>query len=194
MRRQRLPALPSRERLESVLRYLLDESEFLSPHGIRSVSRVHHEHPYDIHVNGDVHRVDYAPAEGTSGLFGGNSNWRGPRYEGGIRERDGAYHQGTAWPWLLGPFVDAWIRVRGSGAEVRAEARRRFFQPLLDHLSVAGVGHISEIADAEPPHTPRGCPFQAWSVGEALRLDRLILGSADVSQAARRQCAQPVDG
>jgi len=78
MRRQRLLALPSRERLESVLRYLLDESEFLSPHGIRSVSRVHHEHPYDIHVNGDVHRVDYAPAEGTSGLFGGNSNWRGP--------------------------------------------------------------------------------------------------------------------
>jgi len=75
---QRLLALPSRERLESVLRYLLDESEFLSPHGIRSVSRVHHEHPYEIHVNGDVHRVDYAPAEGTSGLFGGNSNWRGP--------------------------------------------------------------------------------------------------------------------
>ena len=75
---QRLLAIPSRERLERVLRYLLDESEFLSPHGIRSVSRVHHEHPYEISVDGEIYQVDYAPAEGTSGLFGGNSNWRGP--------------------------------------------------------------------------------------------------------------------
>ena len=75
---QRLLAIPSRERLERVLRYLLDESEFLSPHGIRSVSRVHREHPYELAVNGEIHRVDYDPAEGTSGLFGGNSNWRGP--------------------------------------------------------------------------------------------------------------------
>jgi predicted glycogen debranching enzyme len=117
-----------------------------------------------------------------------------PRYEGGIRERDGAYHQGTVWPWLLGAFVDAWVRVRGGGAEVRAEARRRFLQPLLDHFSVAGVGHISEIADADPPHTPRGCPFQAWSVGEALRLDRLVLGAPKLPQAARRQRAQPIGG
>jgi len=117
-----------------------------------------------------------------------------PRYEGGIRERDGAYHQGTVWPWLLGPFVDAWVRVRGGGADVRAEARRRFLQPLLDHLSVAGVGHISEIADADPPHTPRGCPFQAWSVGEALRLDRLVLGAPEALQVARRQRAQSVGG
>jgi predicted glycogen debranching enzyme len=115
-----------------------------------------------------------------------------PRYQGGIRERDGAYHQGTVWPWLLGPFVEAWVRVRGGGADVRAEARRRFFQPLLDHLSEAGVGHISEIADAEPPHTPRGCPFQAWSVGEALRLDRLVLGSAELPQQEKERRAQPV--
>ncbi len=117
-----------------------------------------------------------------------------PHYEGGIRERDGAYHQGTAWPWLLGPFVDAWVRVRGGGADVRAEARRRFLQPLLDHLSAAGVGHISEIADAEPPYTPRGCPFQAWSVGEALRLDRLVLGTPELPHAERRPRAQPVNG
>jgi glycogen debranching enzyme len=84
--------------------------------------------------------------------------------------------------------------VRGAGADVRAEARRRFLQPLLDHLSVAGVGHISEIADAEPPYTPRGCPFQAWSVGEALRLDRLVLKTPDVPQAERRPRAQPVKG
>jgi predicted glycogen debranching enzyme len=98
-----------------------------------------------------------------------------PRYEGGVRSRDGSYHQGTVWPWLLGPFVEAWVRVRGDGPDVRREARRRFLEPLLQHLPRAGVGHISEIADAEPPHTPRGCPFQAWSVGEALRLDLKVL-------------------
>jgi predicted glycogen debranching enzyme len=92
------------------------------------------------------------------------------RYEGGVLSRDGAYHQGTVWPWLLGPFVDAWVRVRGGGAGVREEARRRFLAPVLEHLRSAGLGHVSEIADAEAPHEPRGCPFQAWSVGEALRL------------------------
>jgi hypothetical protein len=75
---QRLLAIPSRERLEKVLRYLLDETEFLSPHGIRSVSRVHRDQPYQIEVNGNTHRVDYDPAESSTGLFGGNSNWRGP--------------------------------------------------------------------------------------------------------------------
>jgi predicted glycogen debranching enzyme len=98
-----------------------------------------------------------------------------PRYEGGVRSRDGSYHQGTVWPWLLGPFVEAWVRVRGDGASVRREARRRFLDPVLEHLTRAGLGHISEIADAEPPHTPRGCPFQAWSVAEALRLDLKVL-------------------
>jgi hypothetical protein len=75
---QRLLAIPSRERLQRVLHYLLDESEFLSPHGIRSVSRVHEDRPYEIDVHGMTHRVDYVPAEGNTGLFGGNSNWRGP--------------------------------------------------------------------------------------------------------------------
>ncbi|HKT60440.1 MAG TPA: hypothetical protein VJQ46_10325 [Gemmatimonadales bacterium] len=75
---QRLLAIPSRERLERVLRVLLDEREFLSPHGIRSVSRVHAEHPYELEVQGTVHRVTYDPGESTSGVFGGNSNWRGP--------------------------------------------------------------------------------------------------------------------
>jgi hypothetical protein len=75
---QRLLAIPSRDRLERVLRYLLDETEFLSAHGIRSVSRVHREHPYQIEVDGTVHQVDYDPGESSTGLFGGNSNWRGP--------------------------------------------------------------------------------------------------------------------
>jgi predicted glycogen debranching enzyme len=100
-----------------------------------------------------------------------------PRYEGDMRSRDGAYHQGTVWPWLLGPFVEAWVGVRGGTPEVVAEARRRFLAPLLAHLAEAGVGHISEIADADPPYTPRGCPFQAWSVGEALRLDLQVLSA-----------------
>ena len=98
-----------------------------------------------------------------------------PVYQGDIRSRDGAYHQGTAWPWLLGPFVEAWLRVRGGTPAAIAEARARFLAPIIEHLSRAGIGHVSEIADAEPPHTPRGCPFQAWSVGEALRLSQRVL-------------------
>jgi len=97
-----------------------------------------------------------------------------PRYQGGPRERDAAYHQGTVWPWLTGGFVEAWVRVRGGTPAARAEARGRFLEPLLAHLDDAGLGHLPEIADGDPPHAPRGCPFQAWSVGEALRLTRLL--------------------
>ncbi len=97
------------------------------------------------------------------------------RYEGDPRQRDGAYHQGTAWPYLAGAFVDAWVRVRGGTEAVMREARDRFLAPLSAHLDEAGLGHVSEIADGDAPHTPRGCPFQAWSVGEMLRMDRVIL-------------------
>ncbi|MGH9406217.1 MAG: MGH1-like glycoside hydrolase domain-containing protein [Terriglobia bacterium] len=75
---RRLLSLVSRERLERVLRYLLDESEFLSPHGVRALSRFHLEHPYILHLDGYEHRVTYDPGESTTGMFGGNSNWRGP--------------------------------------------------------------------------------------------------------------------
>ncbi len=74
----RLFSIPSRERLERILRYVFDEAEFLSPHGLRSVSKVHAEHPFGINVGGVEHRVEYAPGESLSSLFGGNSNWRGP--------------------------------------------------------------------------------------------------------------------
>src|SRR5438034_1178814 len=74
----RMLAIPTRERLQRALRYMLDENEFLSPHGLRSVSRVHREKPYIFHAGNEEHRVDYVPGEGTSYLFGGNSNWRGP--------------------------------------------------------------------------------------------------------------------
>src|SRR5881409_1971275 len=75
---RRLLSIVSREQLPRVLRYMLDEAEFLSPHGIRAVSRYHQEHPYVLRLGGMEHRVDYEPAESSSGLFGGNSNWRGP--------------------------------------------------------------------------------------------------------------------
>jgi Glycosyl hydrolase family 63 C-terminal domain len=74
----RLLAMPSRERLQSLLRYLLDESEFLSPYGIRSLSRHHEAHPFTLHLNGGDHTVRYVPGESDSHMFGGNSNWRGP--------------------------------------------------------------------------------------------------------------------
>jgi len=75
---RRLLAIPSRERLERVLRRMFDEDEFLSPHGLRSVSKYHQDHPFILHADGQEQRVDYVAAESTTGLFGGNSNWRGP--------------------------------------------------------------------------------------------------------------------
>ena len=75
---RRLLALPSRERLVRTLRYMLDEREFLSPYGIRSLSAVHREHPFVLRLDGQEHKVEYSTAESTTGLFGGNSNWRGP--------------------------------------------------------------------------------------------------------------------
>jgi predicted glycogen debranching enzyme len=111
------------------------------------------------------------------------------RYEGSVEERDSAYHQGTVWPWLAGPFVEAWVRVRGATSAARREARRRFLDPLLSRLDEAGLGHLPEIADGDAPHRPRGCPFQAWSVGEALRLDRVVLSREAASRAASRAAA-----
>jgi predicted glycogen debranching enzyme len=87
------------------------------------------------------------------------------RYFGDLRARDAAYHQGTVWGWLIGPFIDAWLKVH---PEDKAGARR-WLEPLLSHLDHACIGSISEIFDAETPFTPRGCIAQAWSVAEALR-------------------------
>jgi predicted glycogen debranching enzyme len=100
-----------------------------------------------------------------------------PRYEGDSSSRDAVYHQGTVWPWLIASFVDGWLRVRGNTEAACVEARARFIEPLIAHVDEAGLGHVSEIADAEQPFTPRGCPFQAWSLGELLRADRVILAA-----------------
>jgi len=91
-----------------------------------------------------------------------------PAYRGHVRgnvqERDGAYHQGTAWGWLLGPFALAHLRAHGD-----REAALAILAPMAQHLADAGVGSVSEVFDGDAPHAPAGCPFQAWSVGEVLR-------------------------
>ena len=88
-----------------------------------------------------------------------------PWYDGDLRARDAAYHQGTVWSWLIGPFIDAWLKVY---PDDRAGARR-FLEGFLPHLDEACVGSVSEIFDAEEPFTPRGCVAQAWGVAELLR-------------------------
>ena len=76
---------------------------------------------------------------------------------------------------MIGAFVEAWLRARGGSAAAKREARDRFLAPLHAHLRAAGLGHVSEIADGDAPHTPNGCPFQAWSLGELLRLELSVL-------------------
>ncbi len=92
-----------------------------------------------------------------------------PVYEGSPFARDSAYHQGTVWAWLIGPFVDAYRKVRGSDKE-REEKVGEILSGFESHLTEAGIGQISEIFDADPPFKPRGCFAQAWSVAEVLRV------------------------
>jgi len=100
---------------------------------------------------------------GLRSLAPSHANYQG-RYAGGPRERDGAYHQGTVWGWLLGPFVLAHLRVYGD--PVRAAA---FLEPIANHLRTSGLSSASEIFDGDAPFTPRGCIAQAWTVAELLR-------------------------
>ena len=102
-----------------------------------------------------------------------DARYRG-RYGGGVFDRDTAYHMGTAWPWLLGPFVEAWLRVHGAGPARRREASERFVEPWQAERERAGLGHISEIVDGDFPHAARGAPFQAWSLGELVRVRSLL--------------------
>jgi predicted glycogen debranching enzyme len=87
------------------------------------------------------------------------------RYDGDLRARDAAYHQGTIWAWLIGPFIDAWVRVYPEDRE----GSRRFLKEFQTHLNEGGIGSINEIFDAAEPFTPRGCIAQAWSIAEVLR-------------------------
>ena len=102
-----------------------------------------------------------------------------PKYFGDLRSRDAAYHQGTVWAWLIGPYIDAWLRLN-PGQETKA---RVFLEGFVPHLNQACVGSISEVFDAEAPHTPRGCIAQAWSVAEVLRCWRSHIGNSRESTA-----------
>jgi predicted glycogen debranching enzyme len=106
----------------------------------------------------------YTPV-GLRSLAADDPNYR-PHYGGDQWSRDSAYHQGTVWSWLLGPMITAIVRVEGEAGKKRAQ---QLLENIKPHLSDAGIGTISEIFDAEPPHLPRGCMAQAWGVAEVLR-------------------------
>ncbi len=121
----------------------------------------------------------YTPV-GLRSLAPGHPDYK-PRYDGDLRSRDAAYHQGTVWGWLAGPLVDAWLRVH-PGDRAGARALLKGFEA---ELGDAGLGTIAEIFDADPPYTPRGCIAQAWSVAEVLRA--WIKTAPDASPSPRRK-------
>ncbi len=96
-----------------------------------------------------------------------------PRYEGGPSQRDAAYHQGTAWPWLLFPLADAWAKSRGGRAPARRKAFARFLAPLREEVEAQTIPHVAELADAQPPHAWKGCPAQAWSLAALLQAEAM---------------------
>ena len=112
----------------------------------------------------DVCRKDLLTPVGLRSLAPGSKDYKA-RYDGDLRARDAAYHQGTVWSWLIGPFIDAWLKVYPGDAE----DARHFLEGFTPHLGEACIGSVSEIFDAEPPYTPRGCIAQAWGVAELLR-------------------------
>jgi predicted glycogen debranching enzyme len=112
----------------------------------------------------DIATSDLLTPYGLRSLSPHDSRYR-PRYGGDPRSRDSAYHQGTVWAWLIGPYIDLYRMVHGTDADVRP-----LLAPLEAHLREYGVGGIAEVFDGDPPHRPDGCPWQAWSVAELLRV------------------------
>jgi predicted glycogen debranching enzyme len=112
----------------------------------------------------DMVRERLVTPVGLRSLAPGHRDYK-PQYYGDLRARDAAYHQGTVWAWLAGPYVDAWLRVHPG----EREQAHQYVEEFARHLNEAGIGTLSEIFDAEPPYTPRGCIAQAWSVAEVLR-------------------------
>jgi glycogen debranching enzyme len=121
----------------------------------------------------ELARAELLTPRGLRTLSPRDPDYRG-RYEGDVHSRDAAYHQGTVWPWLLGPYADAWLTARGRGA-----ASKRHLRELLDgfepHLAERALGFVSEVFDGDAPHRPGGAPAQAWSVAELARA-RAALG------------------
>jgi predicted glycogen debranching enzyme len=118
----------------------------------------------------DVADRELVTPRGLRTLSPGNKLYKGT-YSGNQEERDNAYHQGTVWPWLLGPFCEGWLKVYGKSGVQKV---RRLIFGLEDVMSEHGVSTLSEIHDGDPPHAPRGAISQAWSVGEVLRIIDLL--------------------
>ncbi|HEX4960055.1 MAG TPA: glucosidase [Thermoanaerobaculia bacterium] len=162
-----LLAIPSRERLVRVLRYVLDENELLSPHGIRSLSRVHRDHPFELRIDGEVHRVEYVPGESQDWMFGGNSNWRGPVWfplNYLLIEALERYHH----------FYHDTLKVEcptGSGVlmtldEVATELRRRLARLFVAHRDGTRACHGGDPRFAQDPHWKNLLLFHEYFHGD----------------------------
>jgi predicted glycogen debranching enzyme len=116
----------------------------------------------------DVVRRELLTPMGLRSLNRGDKNYH-PRYFGNSFDRDRAYHNGTVWAWLMGGFLGAYLRVNAK-SPTAIDYARGWLQPLIDQMLTNCVGQIAEIYEAEEPHRMVGCPAQAWSVAEALRL------------------------
>jgi predicted glycogen debranching enzyme len=117
---------------------------------------------------------------GLRSLAPGHPDYK-PTYDGDLRARDAAYHQGTVWGWLIGPYVDAWLRLHPG----EAKRARKLLEGFVSHLGESCLGSISEVFDAEPPYPPRGCVAQAWSVAEVLRCWVKTAGPEEVVEELR---------
>ena len=117
-------------------------------------------------------RRDLLTPYGLRTLSRGDTNYHG-HYTGDRMSRDRAYHNGTVWAWLIGPFLEAYLKVHGNSADAQRQVRV-WLQPLLDHMNQSCVGQISEIFEGDEPHRPVGCPAQAWSVAEVLRIGQMV--------------------
>jgi predicted glycogen debranching enzyme len=126
---------------------------------------------------------------GLRSLAPGHPDYK-PTYDGDLRARDAAYHQGTVWAWLIGPYVDAWLRVHPG----ETKQARTFLAGFVPHLGEACLGSISEVFDAEAPYLPRGCVAQAWSVAEVLRCWVKTAGPAAVNEDLMVREEEVVEG
>jgi len=145
----------------------------IRPHQVLAVSLPHCPLPHERQrAVVDVVRRELLTPAGLRSLTARDARYR-PRYGGSRQSRDLAYHQGTVWPWLMGPFIEAWLKVSGFLPGAREQARQ-WLARFDAHLTEAGIGQISEVFDGDPPHAPAGCIAQAWSVGEVLRARRLV--------------------
>ena len=127
----------------------------------------------------DVCARELLTSFGLRSLGRNEPGYRG-NYSGGPEDRDEAYHQGTVWGWLLGPFALAHLRVYGN-----AEEAMSFLEPMFGQIRAAGLGTLGEIFDGDPPFTPNGCIAQAWTVGETLRAWRAITAASDKEKASQ---------